>query len=63
MRSLLNFRKYVPHALPKRKKTHRGSTPTLQCALLFAFIPWAGGFCPYLNHLRNLSNFFNFYNF
>ena len=34
MRSLLNFCKYVPHALPKREKTHRGSTP------------WAKSFCP-----------------
>ena len=54
MRSLLNFRKYVPHALPKRKKTHRGSTS-------WAKSFWA--FSPYINHLRNLSNFFNFYNF
>ena len=39
MHSLLNFCKYVPYALPKREKTHRGSTPTLQGALLIAFIP------------------------
>lgn len=51
MHPLLNFCKYVPHALPKREKTHRGSTSYLTGCLADCLYTLSWGLLPVLKPL------------